>query len=87
MFKKGFTSVLFALLLLFFVVLPAFALPGWTSDPERVGSYADAALAVVGAASVLANFSKTDADNKAISWIGKVVHFLAGNWFTLVKRK
>lgn len=38
---------------------------------------------IVSGASVLANFTRTDKDNKAIGVLSKVTHFLAGNFFTL----
>ncbi len=36
--------------------------------------------AVVTAASGLANFTKTDTDNKIVNALGKLVNFLALNW-------
>lgn len=36
-------------------------------------------------ASVIANFTRTDKDNRAVTKAGNVIHFLAGNWFTLKK--
>ncbi|OQW34125.1 MAG: hypothetical protein A4E20_11870 [Nitrospira sp. SG-bin2] len=39
-----------------------------------------AATATVAAASAIANLTPTDADNKAVAWVAKVVNFLALNW-------
>lgn len=36
-------------------------------------------LGLVAFASVVANFTKTDADNKAVGWFSKVVNWLALN--------
>lgn len=42
-------------------------------------SLLETALAVVGAASLIANFTKTDVDNKAVGIVSQIVHFLAAN--------
>jgi hypothetical protein len=38
---------------------------------------------IVSGASVLANFTRTDKDNKAIGILSNAVHFLAANFFSL----
>lgn len=40
---------------------------------------------IVAGASVLANFTSTDKDNRALGWISRAIHFLAANFFA-VKR-
>lgn len=42
---------------------------------------------IVSGASVLANFTKTDRDNKAVGALSTLVHFLAANFFTLNVQK
>lgn len=42
-----------------------------------------ALTSIVSGASVLANFTKTDADNKAVGFVSKVIHALAANFFAL----
>ena len=37
-------------------------------------------LELAGAASILTNLTKTDKDDKALGWISKIVHFLAGSF-------
>jgi hypothetical protein len=38
---------------------------------------------IVTGASVIANFTPTDRDNRAVGVLSKAVHFLAANFFTL----
>jgi hypothetical protein len=38
---------------------------------------------IIAGASVLANFTPTDKDNKAVGLLGNAVHFLAANFFAL----
>jgi hypothetical protein len=40
----------------------------------------NAATAAVTLASFLANFTRTDADNRAVAWASKLVHAFALNW-------
>ncbi len=42
-----------------------------------------ALTSVIAGASVLANFTRTDKDDKAIGFASKAVNFLAANFFTL----
>lgn len=42
-----------------------------------------AVTGIISGASVLANFTKTDKDNKVLGKIGKAVNFLAANFFVL----
>lgn len=39
-----------------------------------------ALASIIAGASILANFTKTDADNKALGVISNLIHFLAGNF-------
>lgn len=43
--------------------------------------YVNVATAVVTVASFVANLTKTDADNRAVAFVSKAVHFFAMNWF------
>jgi cellobiose-specific phosphotransferase system component IIC len=42
-----------------------------------------AVTGVISGASVLANFTRTDKDNKALGAIGKAINFFAANFFVL----
>jgi len=42
-----------------------------------------AITAIISGASVLANFTPTDKDNKALGAISNAIHFLAANFFAL----
>ena len=44
---------------------------------------AQAITSIVSGASVLANFTKTDKDNKAVGLISKLINAVAGNFFAL----
>lgn len=46
------------------------------------GEIAQAVTSIVSGASVLANFTKTDTDNKAVGLLSKLVNALAANFFT-----
>lgn len=74
--------LLFALVLLLAMVSPACA--NDLTDPEAMKNYFGIAGAVVGAASAIANVTRTDRDDKAVSWLSKVVNFLSLNWFRFV---
>jgi hypothetical protein len=39
--------------------------------------------AIISGASVLANFTKTDKDNRAVGLISRAINFLAANFFAL----
>lgn len=47
------------------------------------GDILQAVTSIVTGASVLANFTPTDKDNKALGWVGKMINMLAANFFTL----
>ena len=49
------------------------------------GEILQALAEIIAGASILANFTKTDTDNKAVSALGKAVHFLAANFFAIRK--
>jgi hypothetical protein len=42
-----------------------------------------ALTSIVSGASVLANFTRTDRDNRAVGLLSKAVHFLAANFFAV----
>lgn len=42
--------------------------------------YIEVGTSVVTVASAIANITKTETDNKIVSWLSKLVNFLALNW-------
>lgn len=50
------------------------------------GTYGEGTLAIVTSlisiASVIANFTKTDSDNKIVAIVSNIIHMLAGNFTT-----
>lgn len=49
-------------------------------------AYLGEAAKVVATASVIANFTKTDTDNRIVAFIGKLIDFLAINWLNKDKK-
>lgn len=47
---------------------------------ENVKEYVDILAYVVAAASIVANLTKTETDNKIVGYVSGVVNFLALNW-------
>lgn len=75
---------LFSLLLVFCLPVLAFAFGSDLRDPDAMSRYFDLAAYVVAGASAVANLTKTDKDDKAVSLLSRLVNFLSLNWFRFV---
>lgn len=62
------------------LLFPHLALASDLDDPEKMANYFNLATMVVALASAVANVTPTHKDNQVVSWIAKVVDFLALNW-------
>jgi hypothetical protein len=54
---------------------------------QHGGDILQAVSGIVSGASVLANFTRTDKDDKAMGFVSRVVNFLAANFFVLAAKK
>ena len=76
---KRLFALLFVLALILLAVEPVLASENIFMTFHRA-DWIRLALEVIGSASILTNATKTDADDRAVGWLSKIIHFVAASF-------